>query len=160
MSAGFAIISCGSPLHPPDHVTGKTWVSTLTVSQNGDAFKYGGKKGRDQVKFEGVAPTIVAKSQTITSDFKKDSHKFQFSLNFADADTANKDLKVTVTASSDAKFLPTSSVKISAPAADGARTFTATPNVGNKPAENGVLKLTVAVEDKWGLKVPFFCFLF
>ena len=36
---GFAVITCNTPKHSPDHVTGKEWTNTVAVTQNGDALK-------------------------------------------------------------------------------------------------------------------------
>ena len=67
--------------------------------------------------------------------------------------TVQKDLKISA-ASSNTKFMPVNSISISQPAADGTRVFFVTPVVKEKKDTEGgmVLKITVSVEDKYGLK--------
>jgi len=55
-------------------------------------------------------------------------------------------------ATSGGKYLPASSIKVGAPAADGTRTFTVTPVSKEKPKVKTLYKITISAEDKWGLK--------
>ena len=79
------------------------------------------------------------------------SGKFSFSLKVSDADSAQKDLKVSA-ASSNSKFVPVNSISISQPSADGTRTFAVTPVLKEKGDKTMLFKITVSAEDKWGLK--------
>jgi len=149
---GFAIVTCAAPPHGPDYVTGKTWTSQVDIMQNSAVLKYGGKSGENKVDFRASPPTITGvPTATIETSIGVDSAKFSFALKINDPDTKPSDLKITVQ-TTNTKFMPGSSIKIGTPAADGTRVFSVTPDIKNKGSQHMTIKITVSVEDKFGLK--------
>jgi len=149
---GFAVITCKTPKHAPEYVTAKQFTSTVAITQNGDTLKFGGKVGRNAVKFHATPPTITgAPTDLVTAKISTNSGKFSFKLTIRDADTAQKDIKISA-AASNTKFMPASGISVSQPTADGTRVISVTPNLKEKPKRNTQYKITVSAEDKYGLK--------
>jgi len=114
--------------------------------------RFGGKVGRNAVKFHATPPTITgAPTDLVTAQVSTNSGKFSFELTIRDADTAQKDIKISA-AASNTKFMPASGISVSQPTADGTRVISVTPNLKEKPKKNTQYKITVSAEDKYGLK--------
>lgn len=152
---GFAIITCKSPVHTPEYIPAKAWVSTVGISQSGETLKFGGKDGKNKVKFASQGPTITGgPTARVKASVGKDKGVFTFRVKIDDADTAFTDIKLALT-TSHTDFMPVSGIKAGVPDQDGYVTFTGTPvlaKIGKLAGKTFIIKITLTATDTYGLK--------